>query len=239
MPLPLAPPRRAAHSRILSSVLALALLLGSCSTTFDNAPLNRPARATQLAWNSGPGRHAAEGGETAIALSLSGGGLRASAFALGVLQELADEPGDVFDDIRFVSSVSGGSLTAAYLGLQGRAGLDSLREHVLLRNFEMNLRLSLWSPENVLRLLAGGLNDRSNLGQVLDRDVFHGATFGDLTQRHGPEVWINATDLYNRTPFPFVPQVFRALCSDLAGLRVSEVAMVAAAASQSRQPRTS
>lgn len=217
-------PRRAATWRhaVLWLWLAAALLSSGCATTFDNAPLNRPATAPAAGLAANPGRQNEEGGETAVALSLSGGGLRAAAFALGVLRELAHGPVDVFDDIRFVSSVSGGSLTAAYLALEGRAGLESLHERVLLRNFERDLRLSLWSPGNVLRLLAGGLNDRSNLGEVLDRDVFHGATFADMAQRRGPEVWINATDLYNRTPFPFLPQVFQALCSDLGGLRVSE-----------------
>jgi NTE family protein len=129
---------------------------------------------------------------------------------------------DVYDDLTFISSVSGGSLTAAYVALHGREGLAQMRERVLLQDLERDLRLELLSPSNLLRLLAGGLNDRSNLAHRLDTEVFRGATFADLYRRNKPDVWINATDLYNRTPFPFTPQAFMALCSDLPSLPVSE-----------------
>ena len=200
---------------------ALALALSGCATPFDNAPLNPPLSASGQP-ELRPQRDIV--GEHAIALSLSGGGLRASAFALGVAQALAEGPrgADVYDDLTFISSVSGGSLTAAYLALEGRGGLRSFRARVLERNFEADLRLSLWSPANLGRLLAGGLNDRSNLAAVIDREVFRGATFADLYRRGKPDVWINATDLYNRTPFPFIPPVFGGLCSDLSQLRLSE-----------------
>ena len=214
------PPRAPGFLLGLAFSLALSLLSG-CSTVLDNAPQNTPlAESGQLAQR--PMRDIV--GEHAIALSLSGGGLRASAFALGVAQALAEGPQgeDLYGDLTFISSVSGGSLTAAYLALEGRSGLHTFRQRVLERNFEADLRLSLWSPNNLSRLLAGGLNDRSNLAATIDRDVFRGATFADLYRRGKPDVWINATDLYNRTPFPFIPPVFGGLCSDLSALRVSE-----------------
>lgn len=204
--------------RLITLALAAGGLLAGCATPFDNAPLNGPATGP-MAW---PPQRPDDDHDRVIGLSLSGGGLRAAAFAFGVLQELAEGERDVYGDLRFVSSVSGGSLTAAYMALEGRPGLHSFRERVLLRDFELHLRLSLWSPDNVLRLLAGGLNDRSNLGRVLDQDVFRSATFADIHGRGHLDLWINATDLFNRTPFPFTPPVFAALCSDLPGLRVSE-----------------
>jgi NTE family protein len=201
-------------------ILALLLVVGlsGCATSLDNAPLNRPASGAPAP----PPPRSDDDHEQVIGLSLSGGGLRAAAFALGALRELAEGSRDVYGDVRFVSSVSGGSLAGAYLGLRGRPGLQTFRDAVLLRDFERELRLSLWSPQNVMRLLAGGLNDRSNLAQVLDRDVFQGASFADLYRAGHLDLWINATDLFNRTPFPFTPQVFGALCSDLPALRLSE-----------------
>jgi NTE family protein len=207
-----------------AATAAALLLSAACTTTFDNAPQNVAETAASLA--------AAQAqrdvvGANLIALSLSGGGLRASAFALGVMQGLAESKvagggADLFDDLSFISSVSGGSLTAAYIGLKGRPGLQRFRTEVLVRNFERDLRLSVLAPANLLRLLAGGLNDRSNFGRTLDADVFQGATFADLWRTNKPDVWINATDLYNRTPFPFIPPVFQGLCSDLARLPVAE-----------------
>jgi NTE family protein len=206
----------------LLAPLVATLLAGCATTRFDNEPRNAPVTAAFVAQAEAPrdivGRHV-------IGLSLSGGGLRAAAFGLGVLQALAgaDEPqADVYDDLTFITSVSGGSLVAAYVGLHGRDGLQHFRERVLLQDLERDLRLNWASPSNLLRLVAGGLNDRSNLAQRLDSEVFRGATFADLYRRNKPDVWINATDLYHRIPFPFTPPAFLALCSDLSALPVSE-----------------
>ena len=206
----------------LAALGAAASLLLGCATSFDNQPLNRPITPEVVRQAAAPRDIV---GRDVIGLSLSGGGMRAAAFSFGVLQALAGDEGrgtDVYDDLTFISSVSGGSLTAAYVALHGREGLAQLRERVLLQNLERDLRVDLLSPSNLLRLLAGGLNDRSNLAQRLDGEVFRGATFADLFRRNKPDVWINATDLYNRTPFPFTQHAFLALCSDLPSLRVSE-----------------
>lgn len=204
------------------ALVAVSSLLLGCATSFDNQPLNRPITPGFVREAAAPRDIV---GREVIGLSLSGGGMRAAAFSFGVLQALAGDDGravDLFDDLTFISSVSGGSLTAAYVALHGREGLAHMRERVLLQDLERDLRVELLSPSNLLRLLAGGLNDRSNLAQRLDTEVFRGATFADLFRRNKPDVWINATDLYNRTPFPFTPHAFLALCSDLPSLRVSE-----------------
>lgn len=196
--------------------------LAGCATPFDNLPQNQPITPefVRLAQQS---RNIV--GENVIGLSLSGGGLRAAAFSFGVIQALtaAGQPSlDVFDDLTFMSTVSGGSLTGAFFALHGREGLTRFQSAVLDNNLERDLRLSLLSPVNLARLMAGGVNDRSNLAKSLDAEVFGGATFADLYRRNKPDVWINATDLYNRTPFPFIAPVFTGLCSDLSTLRVSE-----------------
>jgi NTE family protein len=210
-----------ARSWFTGILTATALGLAGCATVFDNAPQNQPITQQFIAQAVLPRDIV---GTNVIGLSLSGGGMRAAAFAYGVLQALAGEAGgtDVFDDLTFISSVSGGSLTAAYFALHGRKGFDTYQTSVLERNLERDLRMSLWSPMNLSRLLAGGLNDRSNLARVLDKDVFGGATFADLYRNNKPDVWINASDLYNRTPFPFIPPVFMGLCSDLMQFRVAE-----------------
>jgi NTE family protein len=59
-----------------------------------------------------------------VVLAFSGGGTRAAALSYGVLEELAKTeagpPGNahrVLDDVKMVSAVSGGSITAAYYTL--------------------------------------------------------------------------------------------------------------------------
>lgn len=199
----------------------LCLLLAACAGTPLNPPRNKPAVA-QPVMRVPP----TEAHDTVVALSFSGGGLRAAAFAYGVLEGLRDQPSaagrSLLDDVGFVTSVSGGSITAAYFGLHGAEGLKGFRDKVLLRDGEAGLRFSLLNPTNLMRLFAGGLNDRSNLNDWLDRDVFHGATFGDMFKRERPVVWINATNVQYRLAFPFHERAFDALCSDLASYPVSE-----------------
>lgn len=201
--------------------LVLASLLSACGTPPLNPPRNRPAvadtpvRLPQTLTS-----------DTVVALSFSGGGLRAAAFAYGVLEGLRDQPSsagrNLLDEVGFVTSVSGGSLTAAYFGLKGTDGLKDFRERVLLRDGEAGLRFSLLNPFNLARLLAGGLNDRSNLNDWLERDVFQGATLGQMMQRQRPVVWINATNTQHRLAFPFHERAFEGICSDLGSYPVSE-----------------
>jgi NTE family protein len=199
--------------------------LAGCATTLVNHPRNAPLRGVSNEAQKQALGPADRLGETMVALSFSGGGTRAAAFSFGVLKGLEAIPGDegktLLDDIMFISSVSGGSLTATYYGLHGKEGLSSFREKMLLGDGEMDLRLSLFNPVNWMRLFTGGMNDLNNLQRWLDRDVFHGATFADLVRRGRPEIWINASDMYHRVAFPFSAGAFDALCSDLYSLPVS------------------
>lgn len=201
--------------------LALLACLGGCALQPVNTPRNQalPAGTTQAAPTPGIGN-------TVVALSFSGGGLRAAAFSYGVLEGLRDQaagPGrTLLDDVGFVTSVSGGSLTAAYFGLHGVAGLPRFRAAALDSDGESALRLSLLNPVNLARLLAGGLNDRSHLHDWLEGQVFQGATFGDMLRQGKPVVWINATNAAQRIAFPFHERAFDAICSDFARFPVSD-----------------
>lgn len=213
-------------------LLCYAWLVG-CATTVANYPRNLPLRGVSNEVQKQAYGPSLSLGGTVVSLSFSGGGMRAAAFSFGVLKGLDAIPGregkSLLDDVMFISSVSGGSMTAAYYGLHGKEGLSTFREQVLMRNGEAGLRLSLFNPANLFRLLAGGINDRTSLQRWLERDIFRGATFADLARRRRPEIWINASDMYHRIAFPFHTRTFDALCSDLYSLPVS----VAVAASMS------
>jgi NTE family protein len=196
--------------------------LTGCATSVFNPATNQPLSAA-TAPNMGARTDFMH--ENSIVLSFSGGGLRAAAFAHGVLtalERVKTADGDLLDDIALISSVSGGSLTAAHYGLYGREGLARFRSEVLLPGFESGMRMSLYSPANLMRMLGGGLNARENFGDALDRNVFHGATFADIFRRPGPDIRIQATDLYHRVPFPFVAPLFSILCSDLSRYSVAD-----------------
>jgi NTE family protein len=196
--------------------------LAGCATSAFNPATNAPLSAATPPDMGSPTDFMHE---NSILLSFSGGGLRAAAFAHGVLTALESvktADGDLLDDVALISSVSGSSLNAAHYGVYGREGLARFRSEVLLPGFESAMRLSLFSPGNLIRLLGGGLNLRENFGDTLDRRVFHGATFADIYRRQGPGIRIHATDLYHRVPFPFLPPLFSLLCSDLSRYSVAD-----------------
>jgi NTE family protein len=204
------------------------LLLAGCATF--NKPVNVPVAvgASPMAQFMPPD----VGGDTAVALAFSGGGTRAAAFSFGVLRGLDRLPThggrSYLDRVIFVSGVSGGSITAAYYGLKGRAALADFRERFLIRNAEEDLNTTV-SLGNIARGLDGGVNDASRLPAWLDRNLFDNATLGDLFQPGKPLVWINASDLYNRTPFLFSSETFAALCSDIRKYPLSNAVAASAA----------
>jgi NTE family protein len=217
---------RSFHLRRIFQLLPVCLLVSSCALSIENLPVNQRLDLSKY----GPGdvrpapvRNIVS--ENVIALSFSGGGFRASAFSFGALkaiEKLQEQHVGIVDDITFITSVSGGSLTAAYYGVNGKSSLSTFRENVLLRDAETDMRFSALAPANFIRLLRGGLNDRTNLGTWLDKQVFKGATFADIYNRRKPDIWINATDVYNRTPFLFIPPVFNAICSDINSFSIAE-----------------
>lgn len=212
---------RVVHLSAAAFVVGWVSLLSGCAAP-PRPTANSPLKSDSFLTTGSPQDLARD---YTIGVAFSGGGLRASAFAAGVLQGLASTKAgesDLLDSLAFISSVSGGSLTAAHYVLNGRQGLTQIKEEVLMRDFESHMNVSLASPANWARLLQGGLNNRTNFAQVLDNDVFKHAKFADLYAKGRPDLWINATDLYHRTSFPFIPGLFNALCSDIRDYPVAD-----------------
>jgi NTE family protein len=222
-------------SRLQSVVLVVAtcaLLLGCASV--HNIPVNVP-----LAGGGDPEtlkfgfEDAAALDDMLIGLSFSGGGTRAAAFSFGVLQEMDQvrmphATDSMFDRIDYLSGVSGGSVTAAYVGLRKRAALADFRERFLLRNAEEGLQTTL-SLGTISRAFSGGINDSTGFTRWLDANLFEGAKFGQFRRRSSPQVWINASDIYNHVPFVFDSTAFAAICSDLSQYPLSNAVAASAA----------
>jgi NTE family protein len=109
----------------------LAIAPAACETVPDYP--NRPLAAG--ATNSPPSDLiGADPGAPLILIAFSGGGSRAAALGLGVLDELAaqtypatDKPVPLIDRVKVVSSVSGGSVVAAWFGLVGALVAEAYR----------------------------------------------------------------------------------------------------------------
>jgi NTE family protein len=213
-------------------IVACCALLIACAQ-IHNDPINQP-----LLPGAAPSAELGRGVETyyddtVIALSFSGGGTRAAAFSYGVLTALDQTPTpnrstSLLDRVDFVTGVSGGSVLAAYYGLKKRKALADFKERFLLRNAEEGLTTEI-SLMNIARGLQGGINDTTQFPNWLDENLFDHATYKSLLFQRRPLVWINASDVYNRTPFVFGRVIFGALCSDLANYPIS-LAVAASAA---------
>ena len=136
--------------------------------------------------------------------------------------------GSLLDRVDFVTGVSGGSVLAAYYGLKKRKALADFKQRFLLRNAEENLQMNL-SLLNIAKGLQGGVNDPTVFPRWLDDNLFEHATFKTLLQQRRPYIWINASDVYNRTPFIFGRVAFGALCSDLSSYPISTAVAASAA----------
>ena len=217
-------------------VIACASLLVACAQVIHNEPVNQPlVPGAPLNAELGSGTADVTTDDTVVALSFSGGGTRAAAFAFGVLNGFDETQvpsvspgGSLLDRVDFVTGVSGGSILAAYYGLKKRKALADFKQRFLLRNAEENLQMNL-SLLNIAKGLQGGVNDPSLFPRWLDDNLFEHATFKSLLMQRRPYIWINASDVYNRTPFIFGRVIFGALCSDLSSYPIS-LAVAASAA---------
>ncbi|HVG50612.1 MAG TPA: patatin-like phospholipase family protein [Xanthobacteraceae bacterium] len=210
----------------------LSALLFGCATVY-NQPMNVPLRGSvQDSLRIGFEDRALQD-DAIVGLAFSGGGTRAAAFSFGVLQEMERIPlrgasVPMIDRLDFISGVSGGSVIAAYYGLKKREALLDFREKFLLRNAEEYLSTNV-SLANFSRAFGGGVNDQTGLTRFLDQQLFQGATFAHLRASRRPRIWINASDIYNRTSFVFGETAFAAICSDLLAYPLSDAVAASAA----------
>lgn len=216
-------------------LMAGVLLLAACGHV-TNLPINKPVSDVHAGLGSDLLRDVPSDSEDLlVGLAFSGGGMRAAAFSFGVLKEMAraDVPVrgrrvPLIDQIDFVSGVSGGAVPAAYFGLKRRAALDDFRERFLIRDAEENLNTAV-SLGNLSRAISGGINEDTRFRTWLDQNLFEGATFSALLTERRPRIWINATDIYNGTPFVFGKTAFSAICSDLANYPIANAVAASAA----------
>ena len=227
--------RSVSRMRAVPLVAAFVLLAAGCSV--HNIPINEPVNQQNAGLVPDQQEPAASyADEFLITLAFSGGGTRAAAYSFGVLRgldrlEIPTEQGPqpILDRIDFISGVSGGSITAAYFGLKKRATLTDFRERFLLKNVEDQSLSTSFTPGNLVRGLSGGVNDATHFPRWLSENLFDGATFAAFRAQQRPRVWINAADIYNRTPFVFGRTAFSVMCSDINSYPIADAVAASAA----------
>jgi NTE family protein len=157
-----------------------------------------------------------------ICLMFSGGGTRAAALSYGIMKALRDTVIHVdgrakrlLDEVDCISSVSGGSFTAAYYGLFRDRLFNDFREKFLERNIQGVLARRLFNPVNLFRLASPYYSRIDLAAELYNRDIFDGAGFDRLEENGRPFVILNATNLGTDRRFEFTRDYFDALGSRL------------------------
>jgi predicted acylesterase/phospholipase RssA len=177
--------------------------------------------------------------ELFVILAFSGGGTRAAAFSYGVLEGLgavryrSDAGGErvLLDDVDVISSVSGGSFTAAHYALFGTQGFRAFEENFLYRNIQGALIGRALAPWNWARLLRSDYSRIDLAADLYDDALFHGATFSTLLElpRRRPYLLLNATDMTLGARFEFTQDQFDLLCSNLSPVPVARAVAASSA----------
>lgn len=211
------------------------LVLQGCATVYkpQNQPMARIDTETgyRLAKSKG-----GDFGDHLILLTFSGGGTRAAALSYGVLQELRDtrvasqgRPVRLLDEVDSISSVSGGSFTAAYYGLFGDRLFKDYEQVFLRQSIQGALIRKLFDPEYWWRSAFSGFDRTEMAVEYYDNHIFEGKTFADIRLQDGPFIEINATDLGGRYRFSFIQAQFDLLCSDLDAFPVARAVTASSA----------
>lgn len=212
--------------------LMLALLTG-CASRIWNRPLTAASRADSYDFRH---RMPENGSDTFVVLAFSGGGTRAAAFSYGVLEKLRDtrvtvggKSQSLLNQVNVITSVSGGSYTAAYYGLFGDRIFSDFAPRFLYRDWQGDLASLLLRPNHLLSIAARNYNRSDLVAAYLDRTLFPHTTFADMSRNGLPFIILNASDLNNATTFSFIQPQFDFLCSDLLTYPVANAVMASSA----------
>jgi NTE family protein len=217
-------------------LILCAMFGGGCASThFENTPLQAGA--------ANPDRRSidpASPDRPVILMTFSGGGTRAAALAESVLREMAATSyaagGShvLTEDVKLISSVSGGSVTSAWFGLHRDAShpdgdLDGLRADFLTQDNMKALELDAVNPITWFGLVTGNFTRIEALEALFNQRLFHNATLAALNQPGKPYVALNATDMAGGESFAMIPRRFDDVCSDYDALPIATAVSASAA----------
>lgn len=215
---------------IWASLALLALTGCSSYGVIDNPPIDKVERDAGYSWSEWA--EFDHNDELTVMLSFSGGGTRAAALSYGVLEGLRDttimvdgKPVRLLDEVDYISSVSGGSFTAAYYGLHGDGIFETFEEDFLLRDVQKHLFWGVFNPVEWFR--QGGRTEMAI--NYYNEAVFKDATFADMRVKDGPLILINASDLGGGVRFSFIQEYFNLVCSDLDSFPVAKAVAASSA----------
>lgn len=228
--------RKNTHGAWVFTMLTL-LLVGCASSPPRTVELQKIDEAAGYRYITLESRAPKAIDKTAVIVTFSGGGTRAAALADGALRALQETlvsatstKVPLSSQIDVISSVSGGSVTAAYFALGGTQGLDDLETNFLHSDIIGSLlKRAAWNPWRLfyprIDIFAGYLDDK----------VFDHKTYGDLINAdvaggdRRPYVILNASNMASGSVFSFTQDQFDEICSNLADFKLADAVAASAA----------
>jgi NTE family protein len=219
------------HVLLRTAIAVLALAIAGCGAyPLRNDAVTAPDRP-KYDWEA---LSDGELQDTLIVFTASGGGTRATALAMAVLQamEKVKLPSGraLVDEVDIISSVSGGSVTAGYFALYGKEGLPTLEQNFVRKDGIGALLSAGLNPISLANLASLSRERIDLLVDYLDKQLFEQKTFAALIARkRRPYLILNAADMVEGTPFPFTQYTMDLLCSDLTTMKLSTAVAASAA----------
>ena len=218
-------------------IIFISLSFGGCTAHY---PVNDPITSINKEEGYRIGNeqgHPDQSESLTVLLAFSGGGTRAAAYAYGVLEALRDteinwegQQRKLLHEIDSISSVSGGSFTAAYYGLFGERIFEDFEEKFLKADVQGHLTGSFLNPFTWFTTGSQYYGRSDYAAKYYDEILFEGKTFGDMLKRTDtPLIQINATEVSSSTQFTFLQGIFDLLCSDLSAFPVSRAVAASSA----------
>ena len=166
-----------------------------------------------------------------VGLALSGGGSRSANFSAACMFEL--QRLGVLQRVDYISSVSGGSLAAAFYCSSGAAWNPQTVQRKLTHAYATDVIAHLLLPWNALTQMFTSWDRTDLLAKSFERELFTRGgkrlTFADLRPDR-PRLLINATDLQSGRRFVFCNEAFDGINSDLSKYPLANAVAASAAA---------
>jgi NTE family protein len=202
-------------------LFAVCLLLAGCAHYVVNDPL--PPVRIAPAYRFNEAEALPNTNSLFVCLVFSGGGTRAAALSYGVLEKLRDTrivwkgvEKSLLDEVDCISSISGGSFTAAYYGLFRERIFTEFRQRFLDVDVEAALLRRVANPGNWFRLASPYFSRIDLAAEYYHEKIFGEKRFQALADDgRRPFVILNATNMANGERFEFTQEQFDILVSDL------------------------
>jgi NTE family protein len=234
--------RRTGALRTLLDAAAIVLLagLGACATVqpAQNPPMPAAGEASVSRASEYRVQNLQRGDNSdtlLLSMTFSGGGMRSAAASYYLLDALRqqqvridgrDKP--LLHEVDFISSISGGSFTAAYYAVYRERMFTDYLPQVVRRDVQGELIAGLLKPRNLWRLGSDTYGRGDYLADHLDRTIFAGKTFADLP-RERPFVRIGAADMLSGKRVEFTQDGFDQLCSRIEDVRIARAVAASSA----------